>query len=230
MDRAYDISGDVHLIDEACRAAVLSDRAAAAAAQLLGTDGVRLFFDEAVNKRAGAPGTPWHRDGVYWGIDQSDLDLPPGMDCIRVWITLTDLCEDTSGLAFVSGSHRVPGKEFRWGAPGFADPSTDDLPPLPDLPFPEGARREATVDGQRGEVVVYTGLRAGDATFHAGGTMHAASRNRSGRDRPVLAICHMPPGTRMGADPPEIQREIFAPHRPGDVLEGPKHPVLAAST
>lgn len=226
LDRVYEISGDLHLFDPSCREVVFSPRIATAAAQLLGTDGVRLFFDEAVNKPPTAVPTPWHRDGVYWGIDQSHLDLPPGMDCIRIWITLTDLLDDTSALAFVSGSHRVPGKSFGFGAPGFADPAVERLPPVEQLPFPEGEHHDATVDGKDGEVVLYQGLRAGDATFHAGGTMHAASRNRSGVDRPVLAVTHMPPGTRMGPNPPDIQREIFAPHQPGDVLDGPKHPLL----
>ncbi|MCC5951697.1 MAG: phytanoyl-CoA dioxygenase family protein [Acidimicrobiia bacterium] len=228
-DRVYDISGDTYLFDERCRRVTFSDRIARMAAQLLGTNGVRLFFDEAVNKPAPGAPTPWHRDGVFWGIDQRHLGLPWGMDCIRIWIALADLPPEVGGMAFVSGSHRVEGQHFTNGAWGWMHEG-ERYPKLRDLPLPADHRERAWVGGKERPVVNYTDLRAGDATFHTGGTMHAAAANATMKNRPAMVVCHMAPGTRMAEDPPEIQRTIFAPATPGDVLDGPKHPLLGTAS
>lgn len=224
-DRVYDIGGDTFLFDDACRRVVLSEPLGRLAAQLLGTDGVRLFFDEAVNKPMPAVPTPWHRDGVFWGIDQRHLDLPWGMDCVRIWIPLIDLPPELGGMAFVSGSHRVAGRAFTYGAWGWRE-QDERYPPPSTLPLPPGGGHRAWVGGRERPVVQYRNLRAGDATVHVGGTMHAAAANQTLADRPAMVVCYMPPGTKMAEDPPEIQRHIFAPATPGDVLDGPKHPLV----
>ena len=73
-------------------------------------------------------------------------------------------------------------------------------------------------------------MRAGDATFHAGGTLHAAGANRSDRVREVLTVIYYPDGTRAAEPANENQRvdlEVFLPGvRPGDQAKSELNPIL----
>jgi ectoine hydroxylase-related dioxygenase (phytanoyl-CoA dioxygenase family) len=117
-------------------------------------------------------------------------------------------------MTFASGSHREK---------GLGDLAISD----------EVDRRLASRIAERKWPVVQCPIRIGDATFHAGGTLHSAGANRSDRVREVLTIIYFANGTRVAepANPNQtIDLEVFIPGaKPGDEAASRLNPVLFPS-
>src|ERR671923_293506 len=106
-------------------------------------------------------------------------------------------------------------------------PQTDvELPELTDLhaisaeQAAEFARTgHAVVRGlasERGlQVQAHGPLRAGDATFHAGWTLHKALPNPTSQMREVMTIIYLADGTRVGDVSSEARRADLAKWFPG---------------
>jgi ectoine hydroxylase-related dioxygenase (phytanoyl-CoA dioxygenase family) len=75
------------------------------AARLMGLGEVRFFYDQLFIKEPGtlAP-TAWHHDLPFWPLD--------GNQVASVWLALTPVTRETSGLVYVAGSHKW-GKMYR---------------------------------------------------------------------------------------------------------------------
>ncbi len=71
--------------DDAVARFVQAPRFAQAAADLLGTEAVRLYHDQALIKEAGGGHTPWHQDQFYWPLDTEST--------ITMWMPLVDVDE-----------------------------------------------------------------------------------------------------------------------------------------
>ena len=109
-----------------------------------------------------------------------------------------------------------------------------ELPPRPGRSrgFSDGSQTggEQLVDGHRLDVVNYGPLAAGDATFHAGWTMHRAEENTSSAMREVMTVTYFPDGMRVEA--PENRRQASDLARwlpgfaPGDLAASELNPVL----
>ena len=183
---------------------VFSARFSAVAAQLLGSSGVRLYHDQALFKEPGGGHTPWHQDQAYWPLDTNHT--------ITMWMPLVDVPADVGSMTFASGSQR-----------------RGDLGR-----FIIGDESEAKF----GEVVEHLGLptttygamRAGDATFHCGWTLHRAPANPTSLLRSVMTVIWFADGTRVGAD---IGGARFFDHKfwlagitPGAPATGPLNPLL----
>jgi ectoine hydroxylase-related dioxygenase (phytanoyl-CoA dioxygenase family) len=73
-------------------------------------------------------------------------------------------------------------------------------------------------------------LRAGDATFHAGWTLHSAGGNPTAAMREVMTVIYFADGTRVAAaDHPVRAHDLRAwlrPCRPGDLAAGELNPRL----
>ncbi len=194
---------NVWRLSEEARRIVFSSRFAEVAAQLLGVDSVRLYHDQALFKPAGAERTPWHQDRYYWPLDTDRT--------VTMWLPLADVDEAMGPMRFASGSHR---------AGNLGDLAISD----------ETDRRLSALITERGWPVWTAPLRAGDATFHAGGTLHSAGANRSGRVREVLTIIYYAAGTRVAQPANDNQRvdlEVFLPGmRPGEEAKSELNPVL----
>jgi ectoine hydroxylase-related dioxygenase (phytanoyl-CoA dioxygenase family) len=190
-------------LNESARRLVFSRRFAGAAARLLGTPSVRLYHDQALFKPAGADRTPWHQDRYYWPLN-TDLT-------VTMWLALVDVDEEMGPMRFASGSHRAAA--------------------LGDLAISaETDRRLAALIADRHWPVWSEPLRAGDATFHSGGTLHSALANRSDRVREVLTVIYYAAGTRAAAPANDNQRvdlEVFLPGvRPGEEAASDLNPLL----
>ena len=143
-------------LDERVRALVFARRFARAAAELMGVDGVRLYHDQALFKEPGGGLTPWHQDQFYWPLDTEHT--------ITLWLPLVPITVEMGPMTFASGSHRL-GK-------------------LSDLAISDES--EAAFS----RAVAEHGLActepepyaSGDATFHAGWTLHRAPPEPDGRD------------------------------------------------
>jgi ectoine hydroxylase-related dioxygenase (phytanoyl-CoA dioxygenase family) len=199
--------------DEALRAVVRAPELARRASAALGVPSVRLLYDQLFAKPPGAVLTMWHQDQVYLPIDTSDVVEPGEVGMVRGWVSLTDLPAPVGGLHFVDGSHRFGALDLTEVAIG-----------------PPGAGTGATVHGRDHAITDYGAFAAGDATLHAGYTVHGSGPNPSGGTRYGVAVAYVPDGTRV-AEPVDDQQqqsiELHAPgRRPGQLIDTDANPVL----
>ena len=191
-------------LDAAVRRFVLAPRFAKAAADLLGVDGVRLYHDQALLKEPGGGHTPWHQDQFYWPFDTEKT--------ITMWMPLVDLDPAVGSMTFATGSHRA-GK-LRGHA--ISDASEAEFARL--------VREEQLPEH------TYGAIRAGDATFHAGWTLHRAGPNPTNRMRPVMTVIYFADGARV-SEPDSVYQQFdlatwLPGMRPGDVAASELNPRL----
>jgi ectoine hydroxylase-related dioxygenase (phytanoyl-CoA dioxygenase family) len=76
----------------------------------------------------------------------------------------------------------------------------------------------------------YGAFGAGDATLHAGYTVHGSGANRSGAARYALAVAYVADGTRVAEPADDQQALAIALHAPGvgtgDVIATEANPVV----
>lgn len=154
------------------------------AAQLMGGETTRFYYDQLFVKEPGtqAP-TPWHNDLPFWPFRGNDL--------ISLWVALTPVNRETSGLEYVAGSHKW-NKSFRAITPDY-DPRFADatLEPCPDYSDPEN---------RQGVNVVSWDMRPGDVLAHHPMAVHGAGGNASAVERRVgLSIRYL--GRDVAWDP-----------------------------
>jgi ectoine hydroxylase-related dioxygenase (phytanoyl-CoA dioxygenase family) len=172
-------------LNEAARHIVFTRHFAEVAAALLGADSVRLYHDQALFKPPGADRTPWHQDRYYWPLDTDKT--------LTMWLPLVDVDAEMGPITFASGSH---------GASGLGDLAISG----------DTDRKLAALIRERKWPVWCEPVRAGDATFHAGGTLHSARANRSQRVRAILTVIYFAAGTRVAEPENDNQRvdlEVF---------------------
>ena len=157
--------------DEAVARFTLAQRFARIAAQLMNVDGVRIYHDQALFKEPGGGPTPWHQDQHYWPIDTDNT--------ITMWMPLVDIPAEVGSMTFADGSQKI----------GY----------LGDLPISDNSDKMiADLIQERGFTTQnYGGMRAGDATFHAGWTLHGAPGNPTSNVREVMTIIYYADGTRV---------------------------------
>jgi ectoine hydroxylase-related dioxygenase (phytanoyl-CoA dioxygenase family) len=158
-------------VDEAARRFVFSPRFAKTAASLLGVDGVRLYHDQALFKEPGGGHTPWHQDQFYWPLDTEQT--------ITMWMPLADLDPAVGSMTFATGSHRHG--NLRGHA--ISDESETEFERL--------VQQDAIPQD------TYGAIKAGDATFHAGWTLHRAGPNPTRAMRPVMTVIYFADGARV---------------------------------
>lgn len=187
--------GNLWMVDEGVARFVRARRFARVAAQLLGVRAVRLYHDQALFKEAGGGITPWHQDRVYWPFE-------PGTGTVTMWMPLVDVGEDMGGMAFASGSHKVEG--------------------LSQLLISDESQSyyDALVADGRFPISEPVPMRAGDATFHAGWTLHRAYPNTSPVAREVMTVIYFADGARVASEPWPTQENDRARFFPAVKLGG----------
>lgn len=132
------------------------------AARLMGADAVRFFYDQLFIKTPGtsAP-TPWHNDLPFWPFLGNDL--------ISIWIALTPVSRQTSGVQYAAGSHRW-NRMFRAVTPDYDPRFLDEsLEVCPDYG-----------DGSHADVRILSwDMQPGDVLCHHPLTVHGAAGNAS---------------------------------------------------
>ena len=189
----------------------MSRRLAGAAGQLMGVDGVRVFHDQALFKEpvdASMPDnpTPWHQDLYYWPFDDETA--------CGVWLPLVDIEPDMGVLRYATGSHR----NGYLGAP---------------ISEESQAYYNTWIAEHGIEVVDMTPMRAGDALFHYGWTLHAAKANRSSTLRQAMTVSYFADGMRVGQmtnKEKEHDRQVYLAGRPvGAVADSELNTLLWSS-
>jgi ectoine hydroxylase-related dioxygenase (phytanoyl-CoA dioxygenase family) len=203
-DRAFLQCMNLWRLDPVIEHFVRSPRLAATAAALLGVEHVRLYHDQALFKEPGGGMTPWHQDAVYWPLD--------GYSCITMWMPLVDVTPEMGVMTFANASHH----DGRLGDDVISDES-------------EGAFA-ALVEQQHFEMSTPTAMRAGDATFHSGWTLHRACGNSTEVMREVMTIIWFADGlTVLAPNGPQQENDLatWLPGlQPGDLADSPLNPIL----
>ncbi len=194
--------------DSAVRRFTLARRFAKIAAALLGTDGVRLYHDQALFKEPGGGPTPWHQDQSYWPLDTRKT--------VTMWMPLVPILPEIGSMTFASGSH----------AHGDLRPVRDDAPISDD-----SERDFNDLVADRGFPKVHYGaMQAGDATFHTGWTLHCAPGNPTSTMREVMTIIYFADGTHVTKPQSKFQQddiERWLPDlKPGDPAASVLNPLV----
>lgn len=192
-------------LDPRVAAFTLSRRFAGIAAQLLGVERVRLYHDQALFKEPGGGHTPWHQDGFFWPIEQSRT--------VTMWMPLVDVPAEMGSMSFADGSHRA-------GIISFKEGISD-----------ESEQAYETYVSEHGLAVTTSGaMKAGDATFHSGVTLHRAPSNPTQTTRAVMTVIYFEDGLRVAEPMNDNQRADLATWfpglRPGDLAASEINPLL----
>jgi len=169
--RAFGQMVNLWRLDEGVREFVLAKRLAKVAADLLGVANVRIYHDHALFKDAGGRATYWHQDQYYWPLDTADT--------VTMAMALTDQQIEMGMFVFATGSHRQG---------TIMDPK---LSSEPDSTYRKYIRE------QHFSLSRAAGMRAGDATWHYGNTVHHTAANLSDRRREMMTITYMADGARV---------------------------------
>ena len=84
--------------DERAARFIQSSRFGKIAADLMGVDAVRIYYDKAMFKEPESWITPWHQDGPHWPLCTDHV--------LTMWIPLVDATIDMGPPRFASGTHR----------------------------------------------------------------------------------------------------------------------------
>ncbi|MFD1819898.1 Ectoine hydroxylase-related dioxygenase, phytanoyl-CoA dioxygenase (PhyH) family [Pseudarcicella hirudinis] len=191
-------------VDEQVRKFTLAKRFAKIAASLMGVEKVRIYHDQALFKEAGGGLTPWHQDQYYWPLDTDNT--------ITMWMPLVDISVEMGMLTFATGSQEV----------GF----------LGNLAISDES------EGMIGQLVEEKGypitrastMNAGDATWHAGWTLHAAPGNSSDKMREVMTIIYVADGAKITEPKNQHQendrKRWLAGMEPGQFVDSVLNPVV----
>jgi ectoine hydroxylase-related dioxygenase (phytanoyl-CoA dioxygenase family) len=152
------------LEDEKIKEFVFSKRLAKIATELMQTQGVRLYHDQALFKEGGGGITPWHADQYYWPLASDKT--------ITAWIPLQAVPLEMGPLEFSAGSHEiVEGRELEIG-----DESENIL-----------QKRLKVTDFQH----IIEAFDLGEVSFHSGWVFHRAGANQTQEMRAVMTIIYM---------------------------------------
>ncbi len=157
--------------DDDVKKFVLAKRFGKIAADLLGVDNVRIYHDQALFKEAGGGPTPWHQDQYYWPIDTKNT--------VTMWMPLVDINIEMGMLTFATGSYHS-GFALNKEISDESEQEFDDI-----------------VEQRKYPVSLAKEMKAGDATWHYGFTIHKAPGNNSGKLREVMTIIYVADGAKI---------------------------------
>ncbi len=156
---------------------VFSKRLAQIATELMDTEGVRLYHDQALYKEPSGGITPWHADQFYWPLSNTNTTT--------VWIPLQATPLNMGALAFAEKSQVVEigrDKEI-----------SDESEALLAAALTQFSINETPFDW-------------GEISFHAGWTFHRAGVNASNAPRKVMTMIYMDKNMRVAEPKNEYQK------------------------
>jgi ectoine hydroxylase-related dioxygenase (phytanoyl-CoA dioxygenase family) len=143
---------------------VFSKRIAQIASDLMQTNGVRLYHDQALFKEPKGGHTPWHADQYYWPLATENI--------VTAWMPLQATPLNYGPLEFSAGSNRLKA--------GRDKQISDD----------SQAFLESELKNHNFEHVIEP-FDVGEISFHRGWLYHRAGPNVSGNMRKVMTMIYM---------------------------------------
>jgi ectoine hydroxylase-related dioxygenase (phytanoyl-CoA dioxygenase family) len=182
---------------------VFGERLARIATDLMQTEGVRMYHDQALYKEAGGGFTPWHVDQHYWPMTTEKS--------VTAWIPLHAVSIENGTLSFSVGSQRIrAGREL-----DISDESERKIQEnlkLANLPIDE------------------TPYDLGEVSFHLGYTFHRAGPNTLPKAREVMTIIYLDRDMRLCQPKNKSQQidwDTWCPGaKVGEIINSPLNPVL----
>jgi len=150
--------------DEVVKAFVFSKRMAKIASDLMQTDGVRIYHDQALFKEGGGGITPWHADQYYWPLETDKT--------VTAWIPLQATPLELGPLEFSAGSHQIiEGRDLE-----ISDKSELAI-----------QQKLKVTDFKH----VIEPFDLGEISFHSGWVFHRAGANATNTTRKVMTVIYM---------------------------------------
>ena len=150
--------------DEVVKELVFSKRIGHIATQLMQTNGVRIYHDQALFKEGGGGITPWHADQYYWPLASDKT--------ITAWIPLQETPLELGPLEFSAGSHQiVEGRDLE-----ISDESEALI-----------QQKLKVTDFKH----VIEPFDLGEVSFHSGWVFHRAGANSTNEMRKVMTVIYM---------------------------------------
>jgi ectoine hydroxylase-related dioxygenase (phytanoyl-CoA dioxygenase family) len=189
--------------DEQIKELIFSKRIAKIATDLMETNGVRMYHDQALYKEAGGGFTPWHADQYYWPLETDKT--------ITAWMPLQETPLEMGPLEFSSGSHQiVTGRDLM-----ISDESETVI------------QEKLRVTHFKHVIEAF---ELGEISFHSGWVFHRAGANVSGQMRKVMTIIYMDKDMKLKQPENENQVNDWNTWCPGaevgEVINSPINPVL----
>lgn len=189
--------------DETCQAFVFSKRLGKIATDLMQTQGVRMYHDQALFKEAGGGITPWHADQYYWPLASDKT--------VTAWIPLQEIPLEMGPLEFSAGSHQiVEGREL-----SISDESEAII-----------QQKLQVTDFKH----VTEPFDLGEVSFHSGWIFHRAGANKTTEIRKVMTVIFMDSNMILKEPENENQRKDWEKWCPkamvGKVIDTPLNPVI----
>lgn len=191
-------------VDDTVQQFVFARRFAQIAADLMGVDYARLYHDQALLKEPRGGHTPWHQDKFYWNLDTDNM--------ITMWMPLIDITPEMGTMNFATRSHKNGAAE--------------------DLRISDESEEfyKDHIAQKNYSVHQTPAMRAGDATFHNGWTIHSAGGNNSDITREIMTIIYFADGARITEPVNDFQKADHARWldgiEPGNLADGKLNPVL----
>jgi ectoine hydroxylase-related dioxygenase (phytanoyl-CoA dioxygenase family) len=189
--------------DEVVKAFIFSTRLAKIASDLLQTDGVRIYHDQALFKEGGGGITPWHADQYYWPLETDKT--------VTAWIPLQATPLELGPLEFSAGSHQiVEGRDLE-----ISDESEAAI-----------QQKLRVTDFKH----VIEAFDLGEVSFHSGWVFHRAGANSTDQMRKVMTVIYM--DKDMVLKKPENKNQMndwntWCPGaQVGEVINTPINPVI----
>ncbi|MBK9734566.1 MAG: phytanoyl-CoA dioxygenase family protein [Saprospiraceae bacterium] len=143
---------------------IFSRRLAKIASELMETDGVRIYHDQALFKKAGGGITPWHADQYYWPLATDKT--------ITAWIPLQTTPLELGPLEFSAGSHQI----MEGRALEISDESEFII------------KQNLKLTNLKHVIEPFD---CGEISFHSGWVFHRAGPNITDQTRKVMTIIYM---------------------------------------
>lgn len=177
---------------------VFGRRLARIVTELLQTEGVRLYHDQALYKESGGGYTPWHMDQFYWPLATDRV--------ATAWIPLHAVPVEQGPLMFSVGSQRIrTGRDLEISDE--SERTMNERFKISNLPVNE------------------TPFDLGEVSIHLGRTFHRAGPNTTPRPREVMTIIYMDRDMRLAAPRNKHQTENWNT-KVGDIIASPLNPIL----
>jgi len=195
---------NIREVDQAAARFIQSSRFGKIAADLMGVQGVRIYYDKAMFKEPKSWITPWHQDAPHWPLYSDHV--------LTMWIPLVDVTINMGPPRFASGTH----KSKQLGPRGIHRASESFY--------------EDYIHANRIPVVEEE-VCAGDATLHNHWVIHGARANTSITVREAFGITYYEDGIQIddsacSQENRPVIDENLGSRRPGDSADHPRNPVV----
>ena len=181
----------------------LSKRLGSIASQLLNSDHVRLWHDQALYKVPGGAATEPHQDIAYWPMIEKNGGT--------IWLALDEVKVEMGAMNFIPGSHR---EEFF----SYNNRIEDSIEGKSDL-LTRAKEKIKT------EPVSYN-LKPGDATFHHALTIHYTGKNQTEKTRKGMTIIYFADGVRFDGNSPAADHHCAEGSVDGEPIATKWNPII----